>query len=96
MVMMGIHPAYGLYEAQLRRVISGGGRRKVLVIYGGGCGKESREASVNFRSRMAGAKYRSSTAVDGDLACFDWNGADGDGPANNRNQASCCDMSVGI
>jgi ketosteroid isomerase-like protein len=81
--------AYGsLYEAQLRRVISGEWpKRKFLVIYGGGGRKgEILRGVIGKFSALTdgteGAKYQIvDTAVDGDLACFDWNGADSDGPA---------------
>jgi hypothetical protein len=81
--------AYGnLFEAQLRKKISGEWpKKKFLVIYGAYARKGEILRGVTGRfsaltDGIEGAKYQIvDTAVDGDLACFDWNGADSDGPA---------------
>jgi len=81
--------AYGnLYEAQLRRKISGAWpKTKFLVLYGGYARKGEILRGVIGRfsaltDGIEGAKYQMvDRAVDGHLACFDWNGAAGDGPA---------------
>lgn len=84
------HPwAHGyLFEARLRKVVNGQAPKgKFRVLYGHHAMKKQNLRRVTGRfSKLTdgtdGAEYQIvAMAVDGDLACFDWWGLDGGGPA---------------